>query len=253
MTDKRNNILPGNPVVLMTADTDAEDRLSLLPTYWKAVRRAGGQPFVVPDVADTAEAEASLRVADALVLTGGGDIYPAFYGESPEPGLGRVVVERDRSELALVRAAMRLHKPVLGICRGMQVINVALGGTIVQDMGHARGQCYGCHQQQEPTTVPTHVVHIRPATAAFHFFETERIATNSHHHQCIGRLAPGLKASGMTDDGVVEIAEHCSLPVFGVQFHPERMVESPEMCRFFRNWIAAVTCIPDTGKRINRQ
>lgn len=179
-----------------------------LERYIRAVERAGGVP--VPGICPQPDPS-----CDALVLCGGGDLDPALFGQENR-GSHPPDQERDRSELVLAEAYLTWEKPVLGICRGMQVLNVFLGGTLIQDLQPAWRVS---HQGEEDVY---HLIQCRSGSLL------ERLlgpcpVVNSAHHQAVDRLGRGLTASAWAREGFVEGFEHNSLPVLGVQFHPERL------------------------------
>jgi gamma-glutamyl-gamma-aminobutyrate hydrolase PuuD len=194
----------------------------LLPAnYSDAVAGAGGIPMLLPPAAVDDQAGAARVVVDGLhglVLAGGGDINPARYGARRDPHTSPPRAVRDVWELALARAALELRIPVLAICRGMQVLNVALGGDVIQHLpdvvGHD-GHCpvIGRHGR--------HDVRLSPGSRVASLLG-QRTAVATYHHQAVGRLGESLAATAWTDDGTVEAVEHDDRPwVVGVQWHPE--------------------------------
>jgi putative glutamine amidotransferase len=189
--------------------------------YALAVQRAGGRPVLLPpDPDDTEDPDGVLALVDALILTGGaGDLDPALYGAKPHPQTSSVQEERDAYELALVRAAVERRVPVLGICRGMQVLNVAYGGTIEQHLPDVLG-----HEEHRhtPGSFADHDVHLQPGSLAARAAGSERTPVKSHHHQGVGKVGDGLLVTGRADDGTVEAVEDPRCPfVLGVLWHPE--------------------------------
>ena len=190
--------------------------------YVQAVQRAGGRPILLPpDPEDAEDPSGVLDLLDALVVTGGaGDLDPALYGEEPHPETGTVQEERDAYELALVRAALARELPILGICRGMQVLNVAYGGTIEQHLPDALG-----HEEHRhtPGTFADHEVRLVPGSLAARAAGAERTPVKSHHHQGIKEVGSGLEVTGWAaEDEAVEALEDPSCPfVLGVLWHPE--------------------------------
>jgi putative glutamine amidotransferase len=191
-------------------------------SYVRAVQRAGGRAvLLVPDPADTEDPAGVLDLIDALIVTGGaGDLDPALYGEEPHPETGPVQEERDAYELALVRAAVERGLPTLGICRGMQVLNVAYGGSIEQHLPDALG-----HEEHRhtPGTFADHEVRLVPGSLAARAAGDERTPVKSHHHQGIKKVGSGLEVTGWAaEDDAVEALEDPSCPfVLGVLWHPE--------------------------------
>lgn len=239
------------PVIILSCDVDEQDRMRLRQEYVDAVTEAGGVAVVMPPLMLRSQIDAWLDTvsADALLLTGGCDIDPQVYRERPLPALGRVSLQRDVYELELLDAAMQREMPVMGICRGLQLVNVALGGSLYQDMLTQMGGEFAKHQQTQPTEVATHEVAFTHGSMAESLFGTQFLPTNSHHHQCVHRVADQLTVGGTTVDGVVEALEWPEKEIFAVQFHPERMRDDNEpITQFFKNWIDRVAQIADNKK-----
>jgi putative glutamine amidotransferase len=195
-------------------------------TYIDAVVAAGGAPFLIPLVDDKAVLRALYDRLDGLLLAGGGDVDPRHYGEEPLPELGAVDALRDRVELPLARWAAADGKPVLGICRGIQVLNVALGGSLYQDIPT---QLVGelAHNGSYAAQDWSHMAHdlrLAPESRLAELFGTTLLPTNSLHHQSLKALAPGLRPVGWAADGVVEAVEgENGHFLIGVQCHPEAL------------------------------
>lgn len=190
-------------------------------SYVRAVQRAGGRPILLPpDPEDAADPDGVLGLVEALILTGGaGDLDPALYGEEPHPETGPIQEGRDAYELALVRAAVEKRMPVLGICRGAQILNVAYGGGIEQHMPDVLGHEDHRHT---PGTFADHDVALEPGSLAARAAGGEKSAVKSHHHQGIKSVGSGLLATGWAEDNTVEAVEDPSCPfVLGVLWHPE--------------------------------
>jgi putative glutamine amidotransferase len=213
------------PRILLTTSTEFRSRdLRRVDSltgqnYSQAVALAGGLPVMVASL-DADVVEDYCRNADGVVFTGGADIDPAHFGQQPAPGLGRVEPQRDIFELALYAAARRHRLPVLGICRGIQLMNVAEGGTLHQHIP-ALSQAIQ-HSQTDIGGAPSHAVSLEPDTLLAKSLGRQSIRANSYHHQAIDRLADGLEAAGRTADGLVEVVEGSQDEmVLGVQWHPE--------------------------------
>jgi len=190
-------------------------------SYVRAVQRAGGRPvLLLPDPEDTADPGGVLDIIDALIVTGGaGDLDPALYGQEPHPETGPVQEERDAYELALVRASIRRRVPVLGICRGMQILNVAYGGGIEQHLPDVVG--HEAHRHT-PGTFADHEVDLEAGSLAARAAGAERTPVKSHHHQGVSEIGAGLVVTGRSDDETIEALEDPSCPfVLGVLWHPE--------------------------------
>jgi putative glutamine amidotransferase len=190
---------------------------TLLPhAYVEQVVRAGGQPVVLPPAGDPASV---LPRLDALVLTGGGDLDPASYGASPHKRTGYVRGFRDSAELSLVRAALDAGMPFLGICRGLQVLNVALGGTLHQHVPDVVGDDRHCRRPGLYNRFP---ITVAPGTRLAKALGAETVTVSHYHHQAIDRLGARLTATSWSSDGLIEAAEVEDHPfAVGVQWHPE--------------------------------
>lgn len=194
--------------------------------YVEGVSQAGGVPVVLPPVGETRAAEALISGLDGLLLSGGSDLDPSYYGEEPGPELGPTIPERDAFEMALVGLALRRGMPVFGICRGLQVLNVALGGTLYQDLPSQLGKDLLKHRQETPKWQPTHEVEIQAGSYLEEITGHRSVKVNSYHHQGIKDLADGLIISSRSPDGVVEAVEARNLSerwLVGVQWHAEAM------------------------------
>ena len=185
--------------------------------YMDTLVAAGHLPVTLPHITDRARAEQIVAQLDCLLLTGGADVDPARYGEKNEPRCGRVNKERDAYEWTLLEAAKSRRLPIFGVCRGEQLLNVFFGGSLVQHVdGHGVGPWDG-----DGTNAPAHTVSIVPGTRLERVLGGGRLAVNSHHHQCVKRVAPGFRVAATAPDGVIEAIEGVEYPAFGVQFHAE--------------------------------
>lgn len=211
-------------------------------TYVDAVVAAGGAPLLIPPIDDEAVLRDLYERIDGLLLSGGGDIQPHYYGEEPAPQLGVVDPARDRAELPLARWAIEEGKPVLGICRGVQVINVALGGTLYQDIA-VQLQSDLQHDssfRQQDWTYMAHDLRLAPDSHLARLFGTTSFPTNSLHHQSLKELGPGIRAVGWAPDGVVEAVEGDNGHfLIGVQCHPEALQAEadPRWRALFRHFV----------------
>jgi putative glutamine amidotransferase len=219
------------PVILLTGCGEE----ALPPAYARAVAAAGGVPLLLPSLDAPAVAAAALAAADGLLLPGGGDLTPRLYGRRPHPKNGRPDLLRDRSELAAAREAVRRGLPILGICRGLQLINVAFGGTLHQHLPDLGLRPRIAHRGK---TV-RHRIRLAPGSSLSRLFHSREFLVNSTHHQAVDSLGAGLTATAWADDGVVEALEDPRRRILAVQSHPERLFQDqPEFLAIFR-WLTA--------------
>lgn len=198
-------------------------------TYINALEAAGAIPIVLPNLKYVEDVEVILGRVDGILFTGGEDISPLLFGEQPKRETIDISYERDRMEMELFRTAYKKGTPILGICRGLQLINVSLGGTLYQDIPSQVENSHG-HLSSYDVKGGYHSISILKDTRLSDIFEEEKIFVNSQHHQSIKDLADGLKINSIASDGVVEGIELRSSERFllGVQFHPECMAFSDE-------------------------
>jgi putative glutamine amidotransferase len=215
-------------------------RCSPLDDYVESVARAGGEPIVLEPTDDPARAIEGL---DGLLLTGGPDVDPSQYGEPPHPA-SAIDVQRDRFELPIAQSAVDRDLPLLAICRGVQVLNVAAGGTLVQDIPSVVGAHLN-HDVTEPKGAPSHDVRVAPGTDLERTLGRAvdgegRCAVNSRHHQAIAAVAPSFIVAAEAEDGVIEAIErpHARFCI-GVQWHPENFWRTGEFAPLFDAFIRA--------------
>lgn len=206
-------------VIGITCDWGEDLRHKAHDEYVQAVSKAGGIPFLIPTVEPSLSREIYERL-DGIIFSGGDDVDPSHFGEEPQVHLGRITPERDAFELALARLALEGPKPVLAICRGLQVVNIAAGGDVYQDLAGITTQL---HRQQAPRWYGTHRVRLDRKSRLFSLLQKESFRVNSFHHQGVRRVGAGLKAVGWTEDGLVEAVESREEDkmIIGVQWHPE--------------------------------
>jgi putative glutamine amidotransferase len=203
---------------------DGADRTGVNAAYIQALLGAGGVPLIVTPLMGPSLAGRALDGVDGLILTGGEDLDPAWYGADPSPLLSPPSRERDLFELALFAVARQRGLPILGICRGIQLINVGLGGTLFQDLPSERPGSVD-HRPEGPRDLRSHRVRLEPGSRAAEALGGTTLTVNSSHHQAIKNLATGLRPTGWTDDGLVEAAESTDEGpwLLAVQWHPEEM------------------------------
>ena len=204
-------------------------RVRLTAAYVTALENAGLVPLIVPPLSSDRAAAAVLDSVSGLVLTGGEDVDPARYGEERHEKLHSVNAARDATESILVEQAKARGMPVLAICRGIQILNVALGGTLVQDIA---SQCETniAHDEDGPRDSRSHEITVEPGSLIAEAIGTEHLTVNSFHHQSVKRVAEGMRVTARSPDGIIEGLESTDADwwVMAVQWHPEEMTESPE-------------------------
>jgi putative glutamine amidotransferase len=211
--------------------------LALGERYLDAIRVAGGMPVILAPVQADSVEELIGRL-DAVCLSGGPDLHPSAYGTLPHDELGPTEPALDEFELALARAAVARGIPVLGICRGMQVLNVAMGGSLHQHLPDHEGGVE--HRQQRPSGQPTHRVTLGRASRLTKVIGRRYVEVNSFHHQGLHAIGKGLAIAGHAPDGHVEAIEAPGRRfTFGVQWHAECLVDRPEHLALFRGLIRA--------------
>jgi len=222
--------------VSATRRTDGgRERVALNIAYVRALTRAGLIPLLVPPVLEPDAACAALDRVQGLVLTGGEDVEPSRYRAVPHPKLGETDAVRDAVELALIAGAERRRLPILAICRGIQILNVALGGTLYQDLASERGGGPIDHTD----TAARHALRVEPHSLLHRTLGTAAASVNSRHHQAIRELAPALRATAWAEDGVIEGVERrdgAASWTLAVQWHPEDDTEDA----LFRGFARAI-------------
>ncbi len=227
------------PVIGITSSYDRESGRTFLSRYYiQAVEAAGGLPLVLPCILSDGTVDKILGSIDGLLLSGGVDVDPLLFGEEPQPAMGDICPQRDKFELALTRRALALNIPILAVCRGLQVLNIAAGGSVLQDIGSTVNNPLK-HDQQAPRWHGTHTVNILPDSKLAALWGT-KLVVNSFHHQAVDRVAEGFRATAWSADGVVEAMESTAHRfVVGVQSHPECMYQDPRILELFKGLIKA--------------
>lgn len=225
---------PRRPSIAITPDVTVPTpdapfpRYELKVAYADAVLRAGGLPFVVPYTDDRAAIDCYLDRVSGLVITGGAfDIPPEAYGEVAKEGLGALKPGRTSFELAVLRGALHRKLPVLGVCGGMQLLNVAYGGTLVQDIAREI-EGAKAHEQRHDRAQPQHPIDVKEHTVLCDCVGKGQFMVNSTHHQAVKKVGEGLLVAATAYDGVVEAIEGRARDhfVMGVQWHPELMLDT---------------------------
>ncbi|MBQ3765359.1 MAG: gamma-glutamyl-gamma-aminobutyrate hydrolase family protein [Bacteroidales bacterium] len=212
---------PSAPVIGISCGRSETGAATLSANYTDAVLRSGGIPVIFPTVSDEATARALLKSVDGVIFSGGPDLDPSYYGETVWNETVEVDTLRDASDLLLMRAALDARKPVMAICRGEQLMNVVLGGSLYQDL---------------PTQVDTLVKHgggawhrigVEKGSVLYGLFGEDSLTVNSFHHQAVKEVAPGARVTARAADGIVEAYEY-GKSVIAFQFHPEGMARTDD-------------------------
>lgn len=240
------------PIIGITGNYDT-GKCTLLEGYYRSVLEVGGTPLIIPPCDDTDMMVSLLDRVDALILSGGGDINPLYLGEEPLRELGGINPARDWHELMLVRLAANRQIPILGICRGIQVMTAALGGKLYQDIYREASATFK-HSQDTERHVCSHTVRIASGSLLHRILGTEMLPVNSFHHQAVKEAAPGFAATAYSADGIIEAMEstqHKSM--LGVQWHPECMILGGDrsMLPLFE-WLVGEACSFADARELHR-
>ena len=233
------------PLIGLTISIQSDEKKLYTPTsYPTAIIEAGGTPVLLNHTRDDAQIADYAEMLDGVLFSGGEDVDPSFYGEDQLWSCGDVIPLRDEFEIKLLRALLKKHpeKPILGICRGEQILNVGMGGTLYQDL---QTQVPGCirHQQQQISVYASHKVQVEAGTKLHAIYNSNEVMVNSFHHQAVKEIGNELVVTARAADGVIEGFEKPDHPFFvAVQWHPERLVERefhPEHKALFKAFVDA--------------
>lgn len=225
---------------------DEKDSLWMLPGYFNGILRAGGVPVMLPLSSEPSVIEHAIQMCDGFLFTGGHDVSPELYGVSRKYPNVICCKKRDEMEGALMKRALEEDKSILGICRGIQFLNVYLGGSLYQDLPTEHPSDIN-HHQTPPYHMPVHKNNVKKDTPLYQLLGKDEISVNSYHHQAIKMLAPGLNVMAQSEDGLIEAVY---MPdkrfVWALQWHPEFAfetdVDSMKLFRTFVNSASPVSC-----------
>ena len=220
---------------------DEKDSIWMLPGYFDGINQARAIPIMLPLSEDEQELDQLIKMCDGFLFTGGHDVSPELYNEKPLDGMVSCCMKRDKMESYILKKAIQIDKPILGICRGIQFINAALGGTLYQDLP-TQYETEIEHHQNPPYDVPIHKVNVIMNSPLYECLHTELLDVNSYHHQAVKDLAPNLKAMAVSEDGLIE-AVYMSEQRFlwAVQWHPEFSYKTDYNSRkIFKAFIEAI-------------
>ena len=226
----------GKPLIGISCSGDSGNS-GIGSDYYNAIAAAGGIPVLLPCTKDTALIGMLVGRIDGIMFTGGEDYDPALFGEERIPELGTVNGFRDTSDFAYARMALKQRKPILGICRGEQLLNIVLGGTLYQDLPSQTGKT--SHSQNGSGKKPCHGMTIDRNSILHRIIGRDSVIVNTSHHQAVKRLGEGLRVTAVSDDGVVEAFESTDrkMKVLAVQFHPERLRKEDSIWTGIFRWL----------------
>lgn len=216
------------PIIGITTSLEGNDKHMLKNGYIDAVIRAGGVPVLFP-IGIECDGKQLAETFDGLLLTGGGDPDPTLFGEEPYLDLGEVEPARDATELHLFKEFLTLNKPILGICRGLQLINIACGGNMYQDIYGQKTGVLLQHKQKSAPSHASHFVEVKKGSLLESIVKAPKVKVNSFHHQAVKDVLKPLQVSGIASDGVIEAIESTTHTfVLGLQWHPEALAQKGE-------------------------
>jgi len=213
----------------------APGKLCVNMSYIRALVDAGATPLPIPVTDDPARAAEYIDLIDGLLIPGGQDMVPAFYGEDPLPQVTYMLEAQDLMEMELLRLAEKKGIPVFGICRGMQLMNVTFGGGMIQDIYAQKKATIGHKQDSAIRSQATHAATLKEGSLMEQLLGKEPLGVNSYHHQAVNGVAPGFVASAVAADGIIEAMENREKNLYAVQWHPEEMyIRYPRFANLFR-------------------
>ncbi len=240
------------PIIGLTGNFRDGD-CTLAEGYYQSVLKAGGTPFILPPFEETDALIQALESIDGLLLTGGADINPLYLNEEPIKELHGINPRRDYQELMLTKLAADRQIPILGICRGIQTLMAALGGTLYQDIHSQMEGTRIKHDQDLDRSYASHTVTIEKDTLLHRLFQTDTLAVNSFHHQAVKEVAPGFQVCAYSSDGVIEAVESTAYKsILGVQWHPECFILRGDECMMpLFQWLTNEAASFKEAKRIH--
>lgn len=230
------------PIIGVTPDVKPTEYIGVRDQYMQSITLAGGIPVLLPLSAPAEDLDEIVSRLDGVLITGGADVDPALYGAEKSPACGEPRPERDRMEMALLKAIAKYRTPTLAICRGCQIVNVFYGGDLIQDIETELGVPNTVHHQEADYRVVTHDIVVEPGSRLAAICGTEDLHVNSKHHQAVKTLAEGLRLGGRSkNDGIIESFDDPAHPfMLAVQWHPEMLsAERPEALALFKALVEA--------------
>lgn len=214
--------LSDSPIIGISTNHNHIDENTLTHTYCDSIRCAGGIPLIIPHTTDVNLLQATVGRCDGLIMSGGGDVHSLWWGEEPTAQVNKIDHAKDYYDLLLVKCAIRQNVPILGICRGLQLLNVALGGAVIQDISSLEGKLN--HSQTATRYELWHKVSVLPQSRLYNILKADEIMVNSFHHQAVGDVAPSGTICATSSDGIIEAVDYYpEYNAMGVQWHPEAL------------------------------
>ncbi|MFD1039805.1 gamma-glutamyl-gamma-aminobutyrate hydrolase family protein [Virgibacillus byunsanensis] len=241
------------PIIGVTSSMETDQDYYMIGSEnVNAISWAGGIPVMLPHLLEDRDVEHIASTIDGLYLTGGYDIDPTLFDEEPHPNLGTIIPSRDQFELALTQKMLDLGKPILGVCRGCQILNIARGGDMYQDIYAQIDRDLLQHKQKAPKGHGSHFVHVLKNSLLHRLTGLDKLKVNSRHHQANRNVATLFQTSGESNDWIIEAIESNQHPfVLGLQWHPENMLVSNDEAsrKIFRGFIVACQDYEENAKR----
>ncbi len=232
------------PLIIVSPGINREGIYKLNKNYADRIARAGGAPLIVSHAKDKKVLNRYIELADGVILSGGGDPNPVKFGLEPHSKIRRIEEGRDEFEKKFVKRAVNKNIPVLGICKGLQILNLVLGGSIIQDIGSQKNEAIK-HIQKAPRHTVTHTIKPEPGKETLYeeiLGAQERFKVNSFHHQAVEEMGAELKVLARSADGIVEMAAGRKGSLLGVQWHPEALPEEhPAGARIFTYFLKQIS------------
>lgn len=218
------------PIIGITSNIREEKLLTMGLSTINSIMQAGGIPVILPNLWDSPDVERLANSIDGLLVTGGGDVDPTYFGEEPHPQLGEVCPQRDQFETMLITDVLKMDKPILGICRGSQMINVSEGGDLFQDIYSQCDNQLLQHRQNAPRCHASHFVEVVEGSLLHQITESTRFKVNSYHHQAVREIPDAFEVCARASDGIIEAFESKKHRfVLGVQWHPENLTYTKDV------------------------
>ena len=237
----------GSNMIFPSPAFSSVEKFYVNTAYINAIRLNGGIPLAIPVYTNENDLAEILKLCHGILVPGGEDVDPGFYNENPQPTLGVIRPDMDSFILSALEIAFRHNIPVFGICRGLQIINIALGGTLYQDMSLYEKETI-LHNQTYDRSYAVHKADIKTGSLLHSIFGKEEIMVNTMHHQAIKELGQGLSATALAPDDIIEAIESDDKPVFAVQWHPEELIHStPHMNNLFSHFITNMAAKHNPG------